>query len=579
MLSMAQAGGGGRAGARVALLGFSAVVLLAGWLYLPAVGFDFCGLDDAEYVVDNPYVLHGFAPGSLRYALGSTNNPYWHPLTYLSLMLDAELFGPGPAGFHATNVLLHALTAGVAFLVLLRATAACWPSLLAAALLAAHPLNVEAVAWVAERKSLLAALFMFLAMGAYVEYARRPAAWRMGLVALLHALGLAAKPLPVTLPFLLLLLDWWPLRRLGPQAGGAGFAPRPPLRLVLEKVPLFALTAASLFVSSLAELPPAADALKPGLAMRLAQAVLAYAGILGKAVWPEGLAAFYPAPAAIGLGRVLLVLAGLALATWLGVRARDRWPWLGVGWLWFLGAMVPMLGLVQSGYWPRYADRFAYVPLLGIYLAAAFGAARWAGQGRRQRAAAVAAGVAAVLALGVATSRQLPHWRNPEAVFGRALAVTQGNWLAHNGMGHLLLTRGGAEEAAGHFQEALAARPDFWDARLNLGSALAALGRHDEALDQYREALRLAPRLPEPVAGMGNVLLARGDLRGAGARFVQAIRMDPSFLPAYVNLAVVHNRLGRPDLAEQSLRAALRVDPHYAPALESLALLRGGGRP
>ncbi len=575
MLSMAQVVRGCvSTGRGRVVIGFLAVFLLAGALYFPTLGCDFSGLDDQEYVSGNPYVLNGFVPGSLKYAWVNVNNPYWHPLTWLSLMLDGQMFGPGPAGFHFTNFILHALAAGVLFLVLASATACPGPSFLAALLFAVHPLNVEAVAWVAERKTVLAGLFYFLAVGAYVFHARRPSVLRMGLACLALALGLMAKPMLVTLPFALLLLDWWPLRRLGPDAGSAGFAPASPGRLVLEKTPLFILSAASLVVSFLAQAYSASDMAPPGLAMRAGMAVLAYPGILGRALWPAGLAVFYPAPASLQWFAVLAAATGLALATWGAFRAARNWPWLTVGWLWFLGVLVPTLGLVQAGYWPRYADRFAYVSLVGCFVAVAFSADELVRRRRGLRPPVLGAAWALILALAVVTGFQITHWKNPEVVFSRALAVTQGNWLAHDGLGHVLLTRGQMGAAEVQFRAALAARPEYWDALLNLGTVLASQKRFDEAMANYQEAFRLVPRLPEPLAGMANVLAAQGNLKGAWEKNAQAIRLDPTFLPAYVNLAVVQAHLGRPDLAERVLLAALQVNPRYGPALGYLKALR-----
>ena len=495
-------------GAVAALIGAVAA------LYAPALGFEFLSYDDPVYVSRNPFLGEGVTAASVRFAFANAHAGNWHPLTWLSHALDVELFGLAPAGHHATNVALHALNAALLFAALSALTGRRGRSFAVAALFALHPLQLESVAWVAERKNLLSTSFGLLALLAYAGYARRGGAARMLAVALLLATSLMAKAMLVTLPFLLLLLDVWPLER------SAGWR-----RRVLEKLPLFALAAA---VSALVYLVQArAGAMDPaahlGLAERLAYLPLAYAGYLAHALWPFELAVLYPHPllapgATLPWARsalALLVLLVLSALAW--GRFRRGQPAAWIGWLWFLGTLVPVSGIVQVG-WQGIADRYAYVPLIGLLLAGVWSAGdalvgstadalariRPAARGRT---AAVLATALSCLLLAAASRAQLGHWQRSETLFERALAVTGPNPVMHNELGVVLAEGRRYEPAREHFEAAIAFQPDWSAPHLNLGSLLRTLGRPEDALSPLERSVALEPELIGARVALANVLL------------------------------------------------------------------------
>jgi hypothetical protein len=455
----------GSAARTILLLGTALTVLtLAAWL--PTLRNGFVNLDDGLYVTGNPHVRQGLTRASLAWALTANVANNWHPLTLLSHLLDVQLFGLDPAGHHATSLLLHLANVLLLFAVLTKMTArmtgAPGRSAAVAALFAVHPAHVESVAWVAERKDVLSALCWLLAMAAYERYARRPSPGRYLLVALAMALGLAAKPMVVTLPFALLLLDVWPLERL--QLGWK--------RLMVEKLPLFALSAASSLITlhyqktSLAPL----DVLP--WSFRLAGAAVSYVAYLRKLFLPRNLAVFYPVPLEIPtweiLGAVTLLAAITAFSLWKARRA----PWLLVGWLWFLGTLVPVIGLVQVGR-QAMADRYTYLPSIGLFLAVVWGIAELAGH-RRAVLATAAAVVIALLAVG--TWRQAGSWKDSDALYRHALAVTHGNYLAHLGLAKALAAERDWNGAAEQYRAALALRPGLVEARSGLDAMLRVIG-------------------------------------------------------------------------------------------------------
>jgi len=508
----------GFAASRKALTAFLLVVAVL-LLFARTGRFSFVVYDDDQYLTGNPRVQSGLSAEGVAWAFTTTHAANWHPLTWLSHMLDVELFGMDPGAHHRVNVAFHAANTLLLFLVLLRMTAAPGRSAFVAALFAVHPLHVESVAWVAERKDLLCAFFWFLALGAYARYAARPVLKRYLPVLLLFALALLSKPMAVTLPFVFLLLDFWPLGRASSPAGI--------LRLLPEKIPLFVLTAASCAVTLVAQQQGGAlaplRALAPGV--RLAHALVAYAAYLGKTLWPASLAVFYPhpgiAPPAWKVAGAILLLAALsALAVW----RRDRSPWILTGWLWFLGTLVPVIGLVQVGE-QAIADRYTYLPLVGIFLALAWELPEIARRCNLPGRALQAGAVLVLLPLAVASWVQTGYWKNGETLFEHTLRASPENWLAevtlgafreeegkideaiahyrnglrlkpdfpfgHNNLGAILMRRGQVEEAIPHFREAVRILPDYLEAQYNLANALSRTGRHDEARIHFREVLRI----------------------------------------------------------------------------------------
>ncbi|MBI4577372.1 MAG: tetratricopeptide repeat protein [Planctomycetes bacterium] len=511
----------------------AALLLATLAVWWPATSNGFVDYDDPAYVTANPRVQDGPTVDGLRWALTARTASNWHPLTWLSHMLDCRLHGLDPRGHHLSSVFCHALAAVLLYGALGRLTGGWWSSALAAALFALHPLRTESVAWVAERKDVLSGALGFACLLAWSRYLERPAPGRYVAPLALHALALAAKPMLVTLPCLLLLLDLWPARRLG----------RGPARLVLEKLPFLALSAASSWLTWQAQHAGNAtvDLAAYPVGVRVSNAAVSCVAYLGQALWPAGLVVFYPHPEArIDPTRVALAAAGLALATALALAAARRRPWWTVGWLWYLGTLVPVIGLVQVGAQAR-ADRYTYLPLVGLAWALAWEAAALARRGLAARAAVAAASLAALAALVPLTHAQVAVWRDTGTLFRHALAATEENWLAHNALGDHLRKEDRLDEAAGEFRAALVVWPLYAEAHNNLGGVLALQGRLDEAAAHLGEAVRIKPR----------------------------------YADAHSNLGVVLASLGRRDEAERHLREALTLDPDHERARTQLERLRG----
>lgn len=542
--------------------------------YAPVLDADFVNYDDQAYVTENRHVNTGLGSDNLAWALVAFEAGNWHPLTWLSHQADCQAFGLRPRGHHATSLALHALASVLAFLALRRLTGASLPSALVAGLFALHPLNVESVAWVSERKNVLSTVFFFLTLWAYAAHARRPSRGRYLLVAAFLALGLLAKPMLVTLPCVLLLLDVWPLGRLRPGSAGAPARLR---NLALEKLPLLGLSLASSLLTVAAQRAGGAvtslEAIP--LSSRLGNAVVSYLGYLGKAFWPVRLAVFYPHPgAALGSTRVVLSALALLAITALAVGQLRRRPWLLVGWLWYLGTLVPVIGLVQVGS-QAMADRYAYVPLVGIFLALVFGLAELAGP--RARGALAGLAVVCLLVLGTLTLRQARLWHDSRSLFEHALQVTTGNYVAETNLGLVYAKELRWPEAIASFRRALAIRPSHAEARANLGVALAKTGRVAEAIPQLERALKLDPGSALTHANLGLALRGRDPAR-ALEHMRRAVELKPDFADARMNLGAALLEAGRDAEGRQMLEAAIAADPGSAAArfrLGSILLERG----
>jgi tetratricopeptide (TPR) repeat protein len=492
-------------------------------------------------------------------------------------MLDVELFGLDAGAHHLVNVALHGLNAAILFLVLAGMTGAAGRSLLVAALFAAHPLHVESVAWIAERKDVLSTLLGLLALGAWTGYARRPSVGRYVLVVLLFATSLMAKPMWVTFPFLLLLLDVWPLQRF--QGSPVDPDPEPPPaprfpvgRLVLEKLPLLALSAASSTVTVVAQHRGGAVAdLQIGLGARFGNAAVSYASYLLKAFWPAQLAAFYPHPRdGLGAWQVagsFLLLVGLTAAA---IGCLRRLPWLALGWFWFLGTLVPVIGIVQVGS-QAMADRYTYLPAVGLFLAVAWLGHRVAGTRHALKAAAVAA--TGLVALSVATWAQLGLWSDHERLFEHVLAVTPDSALAHGVLSQGLRSQGRLEKALLHAREA--ARLDPGSARhwQSLGVSLRELRMHAEARDAFLRAIELDPGYAIAWASLGQAELDLGNLQGAMGAAGEALRLAPREAQGFYVIGLVQLATGQLDGAARSLGEAVRLKPDYVAAWTQLAIL------
>jgi tetratricopeptide (TPR) repeat protein len=587
-------------------------------VYSRALRNPFVNYDDQGYVVENLQVQQGLTQATLRWALTATVADNWHPLTWLSHALDCQLFGLNPAGHHFTSILLHALNTVLLFFLLFRVTGARGRSLMVAALFALHPINVESVAWVAERKNVLSMFLFLLTLGAYGWYARHPKVLRYVVVAAMFALGLAAKPMIVTLPFVLLLLDFWPLQRLLPWPQSKAFpVPQFPLwRLVWEKIPLLVLSGASSVVTIIAQRGAIAPNQSLPFAARLLNALHAYSAYIVKAFWPSRLASFYPYEGyRIGgweLLFALLVLTGVSLGVW---HLRSH-LYLPAGWLWFLGTLVPVIGLVQVGN-QAMADRYAYLPLIGIFWMVVWGAADIA-QNRGfhfRMSAGVAALILAVLSL--LTWRQIRVWRSSYDLWDHALQVTKDNFMAEDYVGTAILLdtynatgQRYSGEALMHFQNAVRINPQDAISHLNLGADLHEHGQLQEAIEQYKTVLELTrdPHLViKSLIDLGAAYQQAGDFASARQYYRQVLQMEPRnqavFLKmgtlgmderirelkalasakpssgAYFQLGRLQQAAGHPSEASASFQTAIKLDPGFSEARKALNSLDNGVHP
>jgi tetratricopeptide (TPR) repeat protein len=578
--------GGTRAGkARpgvASLLLVAAVLALAAWVYWPVHGFDFVSVDDSVYIARNPFLAGGPSWAGAARTFASTYAHFWHPLTLLSLMLDAAMFGMAPGAFHVTNLLLHMGGTLLLFLALRRMTGAAGRSALVAALFAVHPLHVESVAWVAERKDVLSTFFWMLTLWAWAGFAAKGTRRAYWLTLVSFALGLMTKPMLVTLPVTLLLLDAWPLQRLAPARPEECRAWTSWIRrwwpLVREKIPFFALAGAAGLVAVFAEGAAVASLEAIPAWTRAANALVGGGTYLVRTIWPAGLTVFYPLPASTPPLAVAAAFLALAVITAASYWLRGRAPYLLVGWLWYLVTLLPVSGIVQIGTHAM-ADRYTYVPLVGMFVMLAWGGASLVGPGRRRERAAGVAAAAIVLAFAVAARAQVDTWKDSGALWAHALAVTPGSYYAQHGMGSLLREQGKAREAVPYLQEAIRLNPRFPDARVNLGLAFEALGRTDEAVRQYVEALGIDPGMSDAHNNLGAVLLRSGRAEDAIPHFEAALRRVPDSAPAHDNLGQALAAVGRLPEAAAEETTALRLTPDFAEAHAHLgAVLAAQGK-
>lgn len=577
---------------------FISLLIMAATLavFWQAGGHGFVDYDDGRYITENPSVARGLTSEGIMWAFTAAHAGNWHPVTWVSHMSDVTLYGMNPRGHHLTNVVFHGVNAVLLFLLLNRLTGACWRSSFVAALFALHPLHVESAAWVAERKDVLSTMFWLLTLAAYVRYTEKPVRWRYFLALGVFVLGLMSKPMLVTLPFTLLLLDFWPLGRFKYTSAGSD-GPWNALRpLVVEKLPFIAFSVISAMVTVYSQYEGGAVSSLETLPLfsRIINALAAYVVYIGKMLWPLYLAVIYPLPAADSMMKGAsagLILAGLTFAI---IRMARKYPFLLMGWLWYLVTLVPVIGLVQVGI-QSMADRYTYVPLIGLFIMISWGAPIISGQGRHGRLALSAAAVFAVLACAAVTWQQLGYWQNSVTLFRHAMEAVPDNHIAHVRLGYALARSGRPDEAIVQYKEALRIRPRDKEAHfnlgfvlmeqgkipeavyqygevlkadpahegahINLGNILAERGRSGEALYHYSEALRTNPGNAETHFSMGLLLAAGGDLdRGAG-HLAEAIRIRPDFAEAHYNLGVALAREGRPDEGIGHFNEALRIYP------------------
>jgi hypothetical protein len=538
------------------------LVALAVLVYAGVWSYGFVNFDDPRYVFENPHVVSGLSWADVRWALTTGYAANWHPITWLSHMLDVTLAGATPGVAHVTNLVLHVVNTVLLFTFLRRTTGAVGPSVVVAALFAAHPLHVESVAWISERKDVLSTLFGLIAMLAYVEQVRSPSRSRAAVLYGAFALGLMAKPMLVTLPVVLLAIDRWPLER------------RMTIGLVWEKLPLFLMSGATMVVTLLVQRQGGAVAsFNPyPLAARLAHAATAYVDYLRQMVWPVNLAVFYPLPLGTEMARLVVSLGAIAAITTAVVLLGQRRPYLLTGWLWYLVMLLPVIGIVQVG-GQGMADRYTYLSLVGVFVAIVWLASDLVRDSRIGRLGLAAVGALAIVACGVVAHRQLQFWRSSLALWTRALDVTTDNYRARNAVGALLIDQGHLDEAIVDLREAVRLEPAYADAHSNLGAALARRGEIDAAIVEYRDALRLAPDLALAHNNLGIALARTGSVDNAMDELRAATRLSPDRPDFHYNLAVL--LVSRDDRASAiaELDAAIHAQPGYEPAVRLRAQL------
>jgi tetratricopeptide (TPR) repeat protein len=559
--------------------------------YLPVWQHDFINYDDPDYVTRNPMVQHGLTWPGLVWAFGQLHGEatYWHPLTWVSHMVDCQLFGLNPGAHHLVNVLFHTINVVLLFVALRRLTGGLWRSALVAALFAWHPLQVDTVAWVAERKNVLSACFWMLTLLAYARYVERPGWGRYGLVLLCFALGLMAKPVLVTLPCVLLLLDFWPLGRFQnirlTQAEAAAETAVPvrnsqspirnaSLRLILEKLPLFALAAASCVVTLLAHRGLGMGQPGAGLALgvRVENALVSYARYVGKTLWPVDLTIVQLHPGvwpAWKVNAAILLLVAVSALVWV---QRRRAPYSVVGWLWFLGVLFPFIGVIQVGV-QAMAERFVYLPVIGLFITIVWSAAALTAQWQGRQVLQSALGAILAASCVVLTSHQLRHWRNSVTLFTQAVAVDPKNFIAHNNLALALGLEGKWDEALRHAQESVRHNPNTAEPHNLAGMILDQQQKPAEAIEHYRAAVRLRPNWELAQLNLARDLARLGKFPEAIEHYFMAVRLAPREALARAELAQLLAAEQRTAEAIAQYRAALQVWPDWPETLNNLAWL------
>jgi protein O-mannosyl-transferase len=561
-------------------------------VYFPALHNGFVNYDDPRYITDNSHIQSGLNWQSVRWAATAFYESNWHPLTWISHAADISLFHLNPAGHHAINILLHALNALLLFLVLHSATGREWESFFVAALFALHPVNVESVAWASERKNVLSMFFLLLALYAYGKYAARPSIFRYSTVAIFYALGLTAKPQIITLPFLLLLWDFWPLQRWNPRTAPAATAEGSVVlnfwRLCAEKIPLLLLSVASAIITMQAQTSGGAVQVANAarrtvaaypIAVRLENAVVAYVRYIEILFWPAGLAPMYPHPgAALGSVSILFSIVLLSAITAIALLAW-RYRYLPVGWFWFLGSLVPMIGIVQVG-GQAMADRYAYLPFIGLLSMVAGGISDVINRNVAARKSAAVFAVPVLIVFGALTYRQIGFWRDSETLWNRALQVTQNNFVAHDSLAEYQLKQGRFAAGCSHFRAAVNIFPDDMPAQEGLAVCAQARNDNREAIDRYYTVVRRAiePSIRATAfANLGSIYRGLGDYRRAKENYDSALQLNPDLSIALVGSGLLAQKGWDYPLAAVQYAHAMRAEPTSVGYLLLAKALQQGG--
>jgi len=558
-------------------------------IYSQVQDHEFINYDDYQYIKDNWNIKSGFSSESISWAFTTFYAYNWFPITWLSHIFDYQLYGLNPKGHHLTNLLFHIANALILFMVLLRMTGKLWRCAFIAAMFAFHPLNVESVAWVAERKNVLSTLFWLLTMWTYIHYAEKPTIKKYGLVLLFFALGLMSKPMLITLPFVLLLLDYWPLRRL--KLGQGGSENEVPvksqyhvksklLKLMLEKVPLFVLTTGACILTFIAQQEGALiNANNLSLPTRLTNVVVSYLEYLKKMIWPYDLAVFYPHPESnLAAWKWVVCFVVLVTITAISIKFIKKVPYFAVGWFWYIGTLIPVIGIVQVGH-QAMADRYAYIPLIGIFIIVAWGVpeliSKW---NHKEKVLSVSVGII-ILILLITTWGQVSHWKNSISIFKHALKVANENsyntYLINYHLGDAFWNKQKAGEAIFHYKMAIKLNPDYALTYNNLGIILGSEGKTEEEFSHYKMAIKINPDVAEAHYNLGNVLNLKGEMKEAISHYKMAIKINPDYASAYNNLGNALGKQGKFSEAISHHKMAIKINPEYAQAHDNLGFALG----
>jgi Tfp pilus assembly protein PilF len=560
-------------------------------VYAQTFHYAFVAYDDDQYVYENPMVKAGLTASGIAWAAGTFFYANWHPLTWISYLLDSQLFGIAPGPFHLVNVLLHTASTVLLFLALFRMTRRPWRCAIVAGIFALHPLHVESVAWISERKDVLSGFFFMLTLLVYGRYVREKSEIRNPksegnlsranlryatllylLALLLFVLGLMSKPMLVTLPFVLLLLDYWPLRRFEAQSPQSeAQAPTAFVHLLVEKVPFFVIAAIFSVITVLVQRKEGAMSLAVPIVGRLGNAVVSYCRYIGKTFFPHDLAFLYPYESRLPVIAIVSASLLLAAISLLAIRWRRERPYLLIGWLWFVGTLIPVIGLIQVGD-QAMADRYTYIPSIGLFIVLVWSAhdltRRW--QFQRSFFGLIAAAVALIWVLK--TREQIGIWKNNETLFGHAIAVTRNNYIARNNLGATFERQGRWDEAAAQFRQAIADKPDYAQAHRNLGLVFERQGEPARAIEEYREAIRLNPSYADPHNALGVLFNAQGRVDEAVEEFRRALKLKPDYADAHFNLGLIYARKGQLDEAIREYQVVLEVQPGRADVHNNLGV-------
>jgi tetratricopeptide (TPR) repeat protein len=541
--------------------------------YYPVHNYDFVSFDDGEYVYENHYIKDGPIFDSILWACTSIHARNWHPITWLSHILDYRLYGLKAGMHHLTNLMFHIANALLLLLILRKMTGKFWQSSVVAGLFALHPLHVESVAWIAERKDVLCAFFWMLTIWSYIRWIERPSVFHYLLTLFLFALGLMAKPMMITLPFVLILLDYWPLDRMTEShPNGVSFYNwRIVFKLIREKIPFLLLVVLSSGVTLYAQRPGGFVGSLDGVpfAVRVANAAVSYVNYIVKMFYPFQLAVLYPYPEQLAWWKITGACLLLVSTTLLAVKTMRKAPYFIVGWLWYVGTLVPVIGLVKVGQ-QAMADRYTYLPLTGVFIFAAWGVPELAARWSHHRRWLAAVSIALFLILMVSTQRQTRYWENSITLFTHTLNVTSNNWLSHYNLGVALFDKGQTNDAIGQYQEALRIKPDLVNSHYNLGLALFTNGRTEDAIDHYLEALRIEPDYVDAHYNLGLALFTKGQTDDAIEHYLEALRIEPDYVDAHNNLGVALYQKGDVAIAVRHFKEAIQIDPGHANARNNL---------